>query len=684
MAQELHKPVRRSDKKILNELMRLTRFPLKIRVTEPCHKAYVLLQIAVSCRQLVNDFSLRVEMSEIAEQCLRLLSAVYDYSNDRGKGRLLATCILLQRALRFRLWEDGSTSGQHSSSLLEQCREIPSSIAHRLADNGIIEPYDVINARPNVTQSKLNCSTEDIKALISFANRMLRSQVAIKTTVEDDSLKVTITPVSLIPNQEISLEKTTKYEVISYTVNTGLMLLHRTLDYTLSPERDYSISVPYTCCPPENIETVVLAVDIVGIDAKHMLNSTNTLNAGKAPSIVGDDDDFETTHATTRKKVIDNSTKRKKRKNKTSENIWKKFEYTKPDDDTNLHSTSMFPSSSEVWTSEQPELQRLPRSLDFDVTPENGSKNRIPNVSDGCNIGATRNSEKNNSSKHQFNGPSQELTLVRRKADELNLNTLPVKRLRSKQFADSEKSAQFARNRLVQTQQMNTMTSGHVAFPYHASTDNSFTSLPKNVLSSPAVADSFQYSNGINSSVHGMNDDDFASRSAILNDTEYEGSTGLVNHAVGKSDWYAHPHHASRYVETNRFQHEHSLNDVQHQHQSSPHDTTVPFLTRKYQPKSSSPTQGLSFFSSTRNKSMQRHPEEKIEEIKAKENNDIAGTRMSAIRRLATMDNRTETPFARMPITHQDTNPTTVFNQHSRAKESPTRSINELFELAFE
>lgn len=38
MVDEVKKPVRRMEKKVLNELMKSARFPLKLRVQEPHHK----------------------------------------------------------------------------------------------------------------------------------------------------------------------------------------------------------------------------------------------------------------------------------------------------------------------------------------------------------------------------------------------------------------------------------------------------------------------------------------------------------------------------------------------------------------------------------------------------------------------------------------------------------------------
>lgn len=102
--EEFKKPVRRDEKKILNEMMSSIRFPQKIRVQEPCLKSYVLLQAAIS-RIDIKDFSMRVEQSEIVECALRILSALIELCKERYYGKLLETSILVDRSLRCRIWD---------------------------------------------------------------------------------------------------------------------------------------------------------------------------------------------------------------------------------------------------------------------------------------------------------------------------------------------------------------------------------------------------------------------------------------------------------------------------------------------------------------------------------------------------------------------------------------------------
>lgn len=121
-ADEVAKPVLRSEKKVLNEMMKNARFPLKLKVQEPFHKAYVLLMSAVyknkfdsfnvtveqnRSHSVYTDFALRVQQSEIVEQSLRLLSALFDFSLEESRGRVILSCLYVMRALKLQIWEKG-------------------------------------------------------------------------------------------------------------------------------------------------------------------------------------------------------------------------------------------------------------------------------------------------------------------------------------------------------------------------------------------------------------------------------------------------------------------------------------------------------------------------------------------------------------------------------------------------
>jgi ATP-dependent DNA helicase HFM1/MER3 len=85
MCEEVGKPVRRTDKKFLNECIKTLRFPLKARVQKPDQKAVVLLQTAIQ-RIHIPDFALRVEQNEIVDMSVRILSALTEVCLTRNMG----------------------------------------------------------------------------------------------------------------------------------------------------------------------------------------------------------------------------------------------------------------------------------------------------------------------------------------------------------------------------------------------------------------------------------------------------------------------------------------------------------------------------------------------------------------------------------------------------------------------
>jgi len=133
---ELHRPVRRDEKKVLNEHGKNNcRFPLKSkdRVKEPEHKAFVLLQIYIA-RIWSSSFQLRLEMEEIYQNGRRLLNAIADLAKERQHGILLESAILLARSLNNRIWYNNDsvflqTFPALSDSLLNKLKDRSKSVS---------------------------------------------------------------------------------------------------------------------------------------------------------------------------------------------------------------------------------------------------------------------------------------------------------------------------------------------------------------------------------------------------------------------------------------------------------------------------------------------------------------------------------------------------------------------------
>lgn len=112
---ELHLPVRRNEKKFLNECHKsaLIRFKLdgplsKVRIQSPSQKAFVLLQAYIGQFEF-QSYTLGQEMTNLADTAQRLLLAAQDYSIQGSKnGHIALLCFKLRRSLHFCLWGESS------------------------------------------------------------------------------------------------------------------------------------------------------------------------------------------------------------------------------------------------------------------------------------------------------------------------------------------------------------------------------------------------------------------------------------------------------------------------------------------------------------------------------------------------------------------------------------------------
>ena len=140
----LHRPVRRSEKKILNEVHKMIRYKLegpasKVRIQTPSQKAFVLLQAAIG-QHYLEDFTLRQEMSYMVENATRMLSAAEEFSIDGSKhGQVALQSLLLRRSLATSLW--GANDG-----VLNQLRGIGHKTTAKLRFHRILSFADVLTS----------------------------------------------------------------------------------------------------------------------------------------------------------------------------------------------------------------------------------------------------------------------------------------------------------------------------------------------------------------------------------------------------------------------------------------------------------------------------------------------------------------------------------------------------------
>jgi hypothetical protein len=139
---DIHRPVRRSEKKVLNETHKMIKYklpgpPSKVRVQKPPEKAFVLLQAGIG-QIYLEDYAMRQEMSSMVDYSSRMLVAVEEYS-VRGSmhGRVAVQSLKLRRSLATSLWSAGEGA-------LNQLVGVGQTTTASLKFNGITTFEDVL------------------------------------------------------------------------------------------------------------------------------------------------------------------------------------------------------------------------------------------------------------------------------------------------------------------------------------------------------------------------------------------------------------------------------------------------------------------------------------------------------------------------------------------------------------
>lgn len=245
-SEELNKPVRRSEKQILNAMLKSCTFPIKTRVQDPWHKSYTLLITAVD-RVPIADFSLRVEQSEVVERTIRILSALIDLAKFRLTGPILVNAILIEKALRTRLWSLIERAVEEAdqpikSAFLLQC----GGLLDKTIEN--IKTIDAVNL--NNFNSIVHgipiqqvIPLQDGAIIQTFMNGFKITQLTFAFMVIEEGLIVTIDHVfpSTTPAQ---LPFIPIYNLICYDVRTNTTLLHRKFEYTQATPIQFQCKVP--------------------------------------------------------------------------------------------------------------------------------------------------------------------------------------------------------------------------------------------------------------------------------------------------------------------------------------------------------------------------------------------------------------------------------------------------------
>lgn len=186
--------------------MKLVRYPVKLRVQEPHHKAYVLLLSAIEYAS-IHDFALKVEQSAIVENAVRILKMVLEYSIERKKGCLFENAFRLRRALEMRSW-----CNEHCA--LCECPGIDDGLRVNLRNSGPRTLIDLRTMDVQQTQTTFKCAILEAQNLVRFARSICRSSLDLSQSRDSSMLKLSLRPAFTAKQNEMDLGLVYKLAVI--------------------------------------------------------------------------------------------------------------------------------------------------------------------------------------------------------------------------------------------------------------------------------------------------------------------------------------------------------------------------------------------------------------------------------------------------------------------------------------
>ena len=279
----LHRPVRRSEKKVLNQLHKTIRYKLdgpesKVRVQEPWQKAFVLLQAAVG-QQYLEDYTLRQEMSLMVDFAARMLVAIEEFSAEGSMhGQVALQSLWLRRSLSTFLWGAGA-------GVLNQLTGVGAEATAKLRFNKIISFADTLAATEEEIERASGKPPPFGKGLRGAVTKIMRNTLQLSAHVNTTERRLmcklsrrTIPGVPLLRGVEASEGDIVKYSLIAYSDRPGGSMQYLSRVY---PDREYQ------CALPEIYGKVFISLvaNLVGLDEKVVLEGNTDVMPSRFTSL---------------------------------------------------------------------------------------------------------------------------------------------------------------------------------------------------------------------------------------------------------------------------------------------------------------------------------------------------------------------------------------------------------------
>lgn len=189
----LHFPVRRSEKKLLNQAHKSLKYSVqpnvpnsKVRIQTPIEKAHVLLQASIS-QIYLEDFTLRQEMSQVVNEGARILEALQDYCviSCVGNGKIAVEALLLRRSLASSLW-GGSDSFACKEGILNQIKGVGIKTTKKLQEHNIYTFQDVLSQSSNAIEQACGRKSPFGQELRGAVTKILNQTLSISAYIREE------------------------------------------------------------------------------------------------------------------------------------------------------------------------------------------------------------------------------------------------------------------------------------------------------------------------------------------------------------------------------------------------------------------------------------------------------------------------------------------------------------------
>ena len=271
---ELQHPLRRHEKKELNDRAKNIRFPLssRERVKTPLERSYILLQLAAEGIE-PDCASLRIDVPLLVDVACRILTALIGLALERKRGGLLESAFVLRRSLKLSAWSEGATS------VFLQIPGLSPTLRLRLQNRACsvskLGLADALNKLSGSLMHDFQCSQQDAERIYEFVQLCARTALRVAVKVEEAATKgqaqvlhvdiMPVYPAWPMPDKVVGKAfRNPSSQLICFDTNSGRLLRYQHIDAGTS-ETTVIVPLPVDVAPGD--VRCSLISDFVGLDS---------------------------------------------------------------------------------------------------------------------------------------------------------------------------------------------------------------------------------------------------------------------------------------------------------------------------------------------------------------------------------------------------------------------------------